>query len=81
MCYYLQSNEFAQSGVAGAGVDTDFILYLSAIATGRCHHGAIAYAAACQAERDLDRYHVFLFLIGDLLRVAYLNARHLFRYI
>lgn len=47
----------AEGSVAGEGInDTDFIFYVSAMQTDRCHKGmTVAYAAHCQQEAALDR--------------------------
>ena len=42
-------------GSDGLGVDSDFILYVSAKTTSLCRGGTIAYAAHCQQENALDR--------------------------
>jgi leishmanolysin-like peptidase len=41
----------------GAGIDgADFVFYVSAMETERCHKGmTVAYAAHCQQEAALDR--------------------------
>ncbi|XP_065336991.1 leishmanolysin-like peptidase [Cloeon dipterum] len=43
--------------VAGAGItNADFVFYISAMETDRCHKGmTVAYAAHCQQESSLDR--------------------------
>ena len=48
----------ARSGVAGAGVDADYILYVSAVNSTTCYSKAMAYASHCQLERDFDRFVV-----------------------
>ncbi|XP_033218855.1 leishmanolysin-like peptidase isoform X2 [Belonocnema kinseyi] len=47
----------AEGSVAGAGIDgADFVFYVSAMQTERCHKGmTVAYAAHCQQESALDR--------------------------
>jgi len=42
----------------GPGIDgADFVFYVSAMETERCHKGmTVAYAAHCQQEAALDRY-------------------------
>lgn len=42
----------------GAGIeDADFVFYVSAMETERCHKGlTVAYAAHCQQEAALDRW-------------------------
>ena len=42
-------------GNDGPGVDTDFILYISAINTSVCTSDTTAYAGHCQLEQALDR--------------------------
>ena len=42
-------------GSDGAGVDTDFILYVSAKNTPNCGTELIAFASSCQLESALDR--------------------------
>ena len=52
----MQSNEGAESGVVGAGVDADFILYVSANKSKACDLDVMAYASHCQIGGDFDRY-------------------------
>ena len=61
MCYSVPSNEseITESGVAGDGVDADFILYVSANKSEACDLGALAYALHCQIEGDYNRYYGF----------------------
>lgn len=49
-----------QGSSLGAGIqDADFVFYVSAMETERCHKGlTVAYAAHCQQEAVLDRYDV-----------------------
>ncbi|ELU10230.1 hypothetical protein CAPTEDRAFT_121578, partial [Capitella teleta] len=49
--------DYKTEGYSGAGVEqTDFVLYISALTTNRCHIGStVAYAAYCQLERAYDR--------------------------
>lgn len=56
-CVHCDSDGYQQRGTKGPGVNnTDFILYVAALSSERCHHGnTIAYAAYCQQERSLDR--------------------------
>ena len=50
-------NDLKWSGPEGEGVaNADMILYVSVINTKECRHGAIAQAAHCQLEPNLDRY-------------------------
>lgn len=44
-------------GPGGSGIrDADFVFYVSAMETERCHKGmTVAYAAHCQQEASLDR--------------------------
>ncbi|KAK2713395.1 hypothetical protein QYM36_009308 [Artemia franciscana] len=46
-----------EGSVAGRGIkDADFVFYVSALNTNRCHKGqTVAYAAHCQQEVSLDR--------------------------
>ena len=44
-----------KEGDDGPGVDTDFILYVTAKTTRSCGKATIAYAAPCQLEQALDR--------------------------
>ncbi|XP_063992522.1 leishmanolysin-like peptidase isoform X2 [Diachasmimorpha longicaudata] len=46
-----------KGSVAGAGIDgADFVFYVSALQSERCHNGlTVAYAAHCQQEAALDR--------------------------
>jgi len=45
------------ASVSGAGIEgADFVFYVSAMETERCHKGlTVAYAAHCQQESSLDR--------------------------
>lgn len=47
----------AEGSKAGPGIDgADFVFYVSAMQTERCHKGlTVAYAAHCQQEAALDR--------------------------
>lgn len=47
-----------QNASVGPGIeDADFVFYVSAMETERCHKGlTVAYAAHCQQEAVLDRY-------------------------
>ena len=46
------SEEASGAGLSGA----DFVFYISALETDRCHRGmTVAYAAHCQQEAALDR--------------------------
>ncbi|XP_024887665.1 leishmanolysin-like peptidase [Temnothorax curvispinosus] len=47
----------AEGSIAGPGIDgADFVFYVSAMQTERCHKGlTVAYAAHCQQEAALDR--------------------------
>ncbi|KAI0241970.1 Leishmanolysin-like peptidase [Lamellibrachia satsuma] len=54
-CYKVQYNRRAQEGVDAAGVDTDYVLYVSAVNTANCAGTVVAYARHCQLERALDR--------------------------
>ena len=55
-CHKLYRGLPVKEGDDGPGVDTDFILYVSAKRTYRCSTGTIAYATYCQLEQALDRY-------------------------
>lgn len=46
-----------QNSTVGPGIeDADFVFYVSAMETERCHKGlTVAYAAHCQQEAVLDR--------------------------
>lgn len=52
-----ECRENASAGAAGEGIqNADFIFYVSARQTERCHKGlTVAYAAHCQQEAALDR--------------------------
>lgn len=47
-----------EGSVAGEGIDgADFVFYVSAMESERCHNGlTVAYAAHCQQESALDRW-------------------------
>ncbi len=49
-------------GPGGRGIlDADFVFYVSAMETERCHKGmTVAYAAHCQQESSLDRCDLFV---------------------
>ncbi|XP_064595242.1 leishmanolysin-like peptidase isoform X2 [Liolophura sinensis] len=57
-CYTCSGSVLCEKkGITGPGVhNTDFILYISAVQSDRCHLGStVAYAAHCQLEHALDR--------------------------
>ena len=54
-CHSLSMGRGVKEGDDGPGVDTDFILYVSANATRSCGPKTIAYAVHCQQELALDR--------------------------
>ena len=55
-CYKLHWGFPVKEGDDGPGVDTDFILYVSAKSSRHCSSGTLAYATHCQLEQALDRY-------------------------
>ena len=55
-CYKMSGGWPDKDGDDGPGVNTDFILYVSAKNTSSCGPQSIAYASYCQLERALDRY-------------------------
>ena len=55
-CHKVHSGRPFKEGDDGPGVDTDFILYVSAQSPSHCSTGTIAYATYCQLEQALDRY-------------------------
>ena len=54
-CHKLSMGRATIEGDDGPGVDTDFILYVSANATSSCGPQTIGYAVHCQQELALDR--------------------------
>ena len=57
----------AQSGVTGDGIDTDYILYVSAVNSTTCLSAVMAYASHCQLEPDFDRF-VVIFTVNTIHR-------------
>ena len=55
-CYKMSGWWPEKDGDDGPGVNTDFILYVSAKNTSTCGGQTIAYSSYCQLERALDRY-------------------------
>ena len=55
-CYLVSEGRGVKDGEDGPGVDTDFILYVSAKITDDCSSGKLASATHCQLETALDRY-------------------------
>ena len=54
-CYNMSGWRLEKDGDDGPGVNTDFILYVSAKNTSTCGRQTIAYSSYCQLERALDR--------------------------
>ena len=54
-CHKMSQGRGVKEGDDGPGVDTDFILYVTAKTTRSCGKATLAYAAPCQLEQALDR--------------------------
>ena len=54
-CYRVSEGYGTAEGYDGPGVQTDFILYVSAKSTRYCDGRNVGYAAHCQQETVLDR--------------------------
>ncbi|KAI0210291.1 Leishmanolysin-like peptidase [Lamellibrachia satsuma] len=76
-CYKTLNTRRTQEGVDAAGVDTDYILYVSAVTTSACTGNTVAHAGYCQLERALDRspLHCFGITIKRNLYTTY-NEYH-----
>ena len=72
-CYKVQYNRRAQEGVDAAGVDTDYVLYVSAVNTASCAGTVVAYARHCQLERALDRSRWHCFINCDAVSTFSIN--------
>ena len=68
-CYMVFGRSPMRVDVEGQGVDSDFVLYVSAQNTTACSGTTAAHANHCQLERSLDRSCLFV-VLGSILKTV-----------